>query len=157
METILVNNELSASIPDGFRMMDAAETKAAFGIDNPDMIALKDADRHIVLNIAWHNSNKLIAGLASTKSLAERVEKSLSKTYRNAGYKLEGYRQLELCGEQAVGFTCTYTMQGVPQTADIALFKHGASCYTIYSYMRTDSLAEARGIVDGVLSSLRIG
>lgn len=156
MATAAINGELSLSYPDSFHVMDADEMTQAFSVASPQMWAIWDTENHMIVSVVWQNSNKLIAGLASTKSLIERVEKSTAKTYRADGYTMDGYFTTSVCGNDAMGFRYSYTRFDVEQAGEVLLFKHGAACYTVYCVERAELAEQTHALFDGIVSSMSI-
>ena len=156
METAQLHGGLAATYPDGFCEMDAAQLREAFLDDNPNRWGIRDTDRHIMLSIFWHDSNRLIAGLASVKSLAERTRKLSEKAYAPYGYRFNGAFPAQIAGVEASGFAYEYTLAGVEQFAETIVFKNGKTCYTLYYFTQKELASENRAVLEGILSSLSL-
>ena len=155
MNTALINNELELAYPDGFHQMDGDELKKAFGIDN-DLWGIWDTENHIIVSVMWHTSNKLLASIASTKGLLERVEKATAKAYAKASYKPIDTFETSACGEKALGFRFAFQMQDVAQTGQVMAFKHGAACYYIHCYERTELMDRSHPLFEQVFSTIKL-
>ena len=155
METMQIHGGLTVGIPEGFHVMDDAELKLRFPDGIAERWAIRDEERHIVFTIIWHDApSGLLAKLVSTRSLAERVEKLTAKSLKHRGFRLAGRVDRELCGTEAKGFSCGYTVQDVPQSAEIMVLRNGLTCYTLYCIMQSDCLDQARPAYEEILASL---
>ena len=86
--------------------------------------------------------------------VAERVEKLTAKSLKSRDYRFAGRVSRELCGTEALGFSCGYTVQDVPQSAEIMVLRNGLTCYTLYCIMQSDCLDQARPAYEEILASL---
>lgn len=155
METARIHGGLTVGIPEGFHVMDDAELKLRFPDGIAERWAIRDEERHIVFTIIWHDApSGLLAKLVSTRSLAERVEKLTAKSLKHRGFRLAGRVDCELCGTEAKGFSCGYTVQDVSQSAEIIVLRNGLACYTLYCIMQSDCLDQARPAYEEILASL---
>ncbi len=155
METAQIHGGLTVGIPEGFHVMDDAELKLRFPDGIAERWAIRDEERHIVFTIIWHDApSGLLAKLVSTRSLAERVEKLTAKSLKHRGFRLAGRVDRELCGTEAKGFSCGYTVQDVSQSAEIIVLRNGLTCYTLYCIMQSDCLDQARPAYEEILASL---
>ena len=140
---MIVNSEISIEVPEGFSEMTEAEIREAYRQDYSDRWAIRDSERHIIICIQWHKNNALMASLADPESLIKNFESKISKAMKDNSYSLIGFGRTELCGIDAPSFRHTYQVEGVDQTSEVCIFKHGKVVYTVYSYYRTgDALAE---------------
>ena len=155
METTQIHGGLTVGIPEGFHVMDDAELKMRFPDGIAERWAIRDEKRHVVFTIIWHDApSGLLAKLVSTRSLAERVEKLTAKRLKHQGFRLAGRVDRELCGTEAKGFSCGYTVQDVSQSAEIIVLRNGLTCYTLYCIMQSDCLDQARPAYEEILASL---
>ena len=155
METTQIHGGLTVGIPEGFHVMDDAELKMRFPDGIAERWAIRDEERHVVFTIIWHDApSGLLAKLVSTRSLAERVEKLTAKRLKHQGFRLAGRVDRELCGTEALGFSCGYTVQDVSQSAEIIVLRNGLTCYTLYCIMQSDCLDQARPAYEESLASL---
>ena len=155
METARIHGGLTVGIPEGFHVMDDAELKLRFPDGIAERWAIRDEGRHVVFTIIWHDApSGLLAKLVSTRSLAERVEKLTAKSLKHRGFRLAGRVDRELCGTEAKGFSCGYTVQDVSQSAEIIVLRNGLTCYTLYCIMQSDCLDQARPAYEEILASL---
>ena len=155
METAQIHGGLTVGIPEGFHVMDDAELKMRFPDGIAERWAIRDEKRHVVFTIIWHDApSGLLAKLVSTRSLAERVEKLTAKRLKHQGFRLAGRVDRELCGTEAKGFSCGYTVQDVSQSAEIIVLRNGLTCYTLYCIMQSDCLDQARPAYEEILASL---
>ena len=156
MQTALLNDELSVGIPIGFHVMDREEEMRVFQDLTDDRWAIWDTHRHIIISIMWHVSNKFLVRFASTKDLIQRVEKKASKAYRANGYQAGEPYETQVCGTDGHAIRYEYEIGGVAQVSEVHIFKHEASCYTVYYYARKDAERKSRKVFQQVLDSMRL-
>ena len=156
MGTHVINGELTVSFPDGFHEMDATEQKKVFLGDAPNRWAIWDTQAHIILCITWHVSGKLLSKLASERDVLERTRKQVRKSYKTNPYReYEGF-STQVCGQRACGFAFDHVIEGVSQGAEIIVFKHGTSCYTVSYFSRKENESANHVVFEGILNSMHL-
>lgn len=153
MNQVLVNNELSLSYPDGFHIMDGAELAQAYQNSNPNRWGIWDKDRHLIVSVFWHRTNRLLVSLADAKSVAKSTERKLRKGLKSHGYSFHGFYERELCGQRTHGFHYQYQVGDVVQSGETIILKHGSLCYTIYCYTRKDTQLAGDPVFEEILRS----
>jgi len=160
MSDALINGSLRLTYPDGFHEMDGDELRRAFGDQTPDRWGIWDTDRHIIVSVAWHESNARLSRLASTKALAKRVQKHAAKTYAKQGYRAGGLFGIELCGAEAWGFDYRYDVGDIGQVGKALVLKHleGSTCccYTVYYHAREELAVASAEVLQAIMASMRI-
>ncbi len=152
MNTIILNHELKAVIPDGFHEMDEAERGNLNFYNEVPALCVCDPDRHIILSAAW-KKQALASMLLSSREIAEKMEKSFRKPMEPFGYRLEEFLEESIDGVAADGFRYSYTAEGVGMTGESFSFKKGKTFYYIHAYARTDLLDESLPVLRGILRS----
>lgn len=156
MQTALLNDELSVGIPNGFHVMDREEELRVFADNMADRWAIWDTHRRIIISVMWHVSNRFLVRFASTKDLIQRVEKKARKAYQANGYQAGEPYETQVCGTDAHAIRYEYEMGGVAQVSEVLIFKHEASCYTVYYYARKDAATKSRKVFQQVLDSMEL-
>lgn len=160
MGQTIVCDRLSIEFPEGFREMDAAELRRVHADHNDERWGIWDRERHAMLVVYWHDAgavtSKLLGGLASSKSLAERVRKTYRRMGKDSEYQEGELFSCEVSGREAWGFTCEYTVQGVRQAARIVLFKDDRRTFTVYLYTHKDLVDRNRQMFEGIMDSLAL-
>ena len=152
--TNIDGGKLFIALPGGFAILTPAELQALYGMDYDGMWGARDEARHMLVTVIWKDSGGLATKLADEKSLAKRVEKALSKTYRRLGYRCDGLLETRIAGREAHGFRYSYQPEGISQSCEVVVFKDGKRCYTLYYYTRLEVALENRPIYDSLLASL---
>lgn len=150
----IINDELSIAIPEGFRHMSTEELRRIYTTEIETIRGFWDEERHVIVIVTWNVSNKVIARIASVKDIAKRVEKAQSRALKGNAYRKDGFFDTTVAGEKARGVRFGYTVQGIGQDAEAVVFIHGASCYTLYYYCRSDDAQRLSPLHDDLLSSL---
>ena len=154
--TETINGELSITVPESFRAMTADELERGYGADFANMRGFWDQERHIIITITWHKSNKILMKLADVKTLVNRAEKHLARAYAGHDYRNDGFFETAIAGQQAQGVRYGYTVEGAAHDAEAIVFLHGTCSYTVYYYTRSANAANNATIRDEVLASMAI-
>lgn len=154
MQTAVVHDELSVAFPDSYHVMDKDEQLKAYVDDNPCRWCIKDADTRVMIAIFWHDSNKFLSKLVSTKSLAKRAEGLSKRIYRTHFYKLQEFFSKRICDTDAEGFAFEYANNGEAYSGQTIVFKHDACCYTLYWYAPKESGGDTLGAFEAIIESL---
>lgn len=164
MNPVLVDHEwLAATLPDGFETIPHEELEALLGVRSDCIWGVRDTERHIMMNITWKDSNKLLTKLMSEKSFAkqmnERYGKRCIKRSADMGnYRCGGFYERDVTGAsaRAQGFRFSYTVQGIEQGGEVLIFKRGVRCYALTYYTRLEVAEQNRSVYDVFLSSLEV-
>ena len=155
-KTYIDDGGLAIELPDGFAVLTQEKLQALYGMDYTEMWGARDESRHIAITVIWKDAAALLAKLASEESLAKRVEKALSKSYRASGYRCGEYFAACIAGKDARGFRYSYEPEGIPQECEVVVFRNGGRCYTLYYYTRTEVAQANRPAYDAMLASLAL-
>lgn len=150
----LINNELSITLPEGFRTMDAEELQRSYGQRVDTMHGYRDEGRHAILTVMWNDSNKLAARIAGAKAIAKRAEKLHARMNKDADYHFEGFFDTQLAGCKARGIRYGYSREGVAYDAQTIIFLHEGCCYSVYYYTHAKLAEQNAGALEAILSSL---
>ena len=154
MAAITLNDEMKITFPEGFTVMSREELKQAYGDDIPDRYGMKDAEKHMIFCVYWHEGPKFLSKLADCKSLRDRCEKLISKSMRNHSYKLEGRFESSLCGMEVQGFRHSYILQDIEFVSEVRVLKKDNVCYTLYYYTRSETEKANEPVRDEILNSI---
>lgn len=155
MNQAKVNGEIAVQYPDGFHEIDGSELVAMYNDGYENRWAIRDKERHAILCIQWHRNNALLAKIGDPATVIRSTESKMRKGMKDHNYSLMGFKDSIVCGIEAKSFTHTYTVEGVDQTSEVTVFKHGCVFYTVYSYWRTGDDAVASVLTD-IISNLSI-
>ena len=132
MAAITLNDEMKVTFPEGFTVMSREELKQAYGDDIPDRYGMKDAEKHIIFCVYWHEGPKFLSKLADCKSLRDRCEKLISKSMRNH----------------------SYILQDIEFVSEVRVLKKDNVCYTLYYYTRSETEKANEPVRDEILNSI---
>ena len=154
-QTILLNNRLSMTFPEGFSEMDA-ETLAAkrFSMDGAGT-GLSDPERHMIVSIGWEKS-AFAAFVLNEKDLAKKSEENIRVPMKQYGYVLKGFSSGTIAGRKARGFRYEYSVQETDMTAECWVFKYDKTFYYLNYYTRSALIAENEKVWQDVLASARL-
>lgn len=155
MQQATIHDRLEISYPDSFRTMTADELRQAYGMDYADMWGIRDEENHIILAVIWKESSEMLQKLASSKSLAKRVDGKLRKALRKQGYRAGEHFERPIAGQSAPGFGYSYQAQGVAQACEAIVLREGNCTFTLYYYTRSELEQDNRPTYESMLSSLR--
>ncbi len=154
METVLLNDQLSVSIPDGFHVMSREEiSQLNFSGEAPQW-CIRDEERHVIFTIAWKKTNALFSMVLSEKDVAKSMEKSLRGSMQSVNYQLEEFVSSSLDGKSAEGFTYDYVVDDVGMHGIIYSVKQKKCFYYIYGYIRQQLRKEGEEAVEQILNSI---
>ncbi len=107
METVVLNNEMQLSYPDGFHVMSEEElSKMTFYGEAPGW-CISDPERHIDLSVSWKKTNGLFAKILNTREIAKNMEAQIRKPMGQYGYRLDSFLEKELGGRRERTVICT--------------------------------------------------
>lgn len=152
----VINGELSITLPDGFRAMAPDEVKSIYSTDVDTICGFRDEERHVIVVVTWNVSNRVAAKIASPRDIAKRVEKAQSRALKRNGYRKDGFFDAQAAGQRASGVRFGYTAEGIEHDAEAIVFIHGATCYILYCYSRSENAQRDAALRDELLASLSI-
>ena len=159
MTSVLVDGEqLSVSLPEGFAPIPHAELESLVGFRYDRMWGVRDAERHMLLNVTWKDSSKLLLKIASERMLANRADEGFARRHRKDGYRCDGrfVRAVAGADAKAHGFRFSYAIGGIGQEGEVFVFTRGKRCYTLCYYTRPEVAAENHSVYDEIVESLEI-
>ena len=159
METVLTDNEwLAITLPEGFDEIENAELQEIMGIRYNQVWGVRDTNRHMLINVTWKDSNKLLTKLVREKARAEQIDKSFSRCHNGKDYTCRGFfeRTVRGASAQAQGFGFCYTVEGILQEGEVLVFKRDIRCYTLCYYTRSDVAETNRPTYEAILESLEV-
>ena len=141
METVILNDSLRFSFPDGFRKMSEEELKQVCTYKSGPGVCLRDDDRHIIVSLG-HRRAGLLAALLNGKDLIKSAQSRIAGVMKPFGYRLTGYQDRVLAGKTAPSFQYTYTAQGVRMVGECCALKMNKTLYYLHCYVRQSCLEE---------------
>lgn len=151
---MLLNNELVMECPEGFHVMTEEERGKINLLEDGQWVGLSDPDRHMMITIGWKELGGIMAKLMSGKSLAENIEKQISKGMAAFGYESEGSRERQIAGMDAAGFGYKYAAQGIDMVGEAYAAKKNKTAYYFYLYAREELKSESLAVWEEFLRSL---
>ena len=152
--TEIINQEISIGVPDGFHIMSAEELTKVYVTSDPKRWGIWDQDRHVIITVLWQDLNALTAMLADIDAAAVRNEQMTKKGYEGHGYALEGFRDAQISGHHARGYSFTYDIQDVHQHVATLLFKAGKRIYSINCIGRNENCEADQKLFEDVLKTV---
>ena len=142
--------------PDGFHVLSEEEEKHVFQDDNPNRAGIWDKDRHVIVAVLWHSSNKLLIALAgNAKGVAQNNESRISRVLKDDGYKKGEFLEMQIAGNKAYGFSYEYEVQGVIQCCRTISVIEGVTCYNIYFYGRRENEETGLKLFEEILRTVQ--
>ena len=154
METALLNNELTISVPDGFHVMDDEELGKLNSYGEKPGWCITDPDRHITVSIAW-KKGAVASFLLSSREIAKKMDMSLQKMMAPYGYERQMFVQEDLGGRDAFGFLYSYDVQEIGMSGESLSAKNGKTFYYVHCYMRRELLEESLPVLKKIFESCR--
>ena len=151
-----INGELTITLPDSFKAIEADELERIYPITYPTMRGFRNEQDHIVLTVMWNESNKLAVKLTNAAALAKRAQKNLARANKDRDYHFEGFFDTKVTGIEARGVRYSYTVEGTPHIGEVIIFLRGICCYTLYYYTRAQLASQNESIRNQVLESISL-
>ena len=155
MNTITLNNEMTLTFPDSFRVMDASEREKLNFIEEGQGECLQDKEHHILISIGWKPLGAFISFLIGTKDAAKNMKLAIRNAMQQYGFTDNGSRQISLVQETAEGFCYEYEAQSIPMYGESYVVKHSKTFYYLNCYGRQESKEECKEIWYDILASVR--
>ena len=134
---LTLNQQLTISFPEGFRVMDEAERSKLNVLGKGPGECITDPERHVVMSFGW-KAVGLAALLLSAKDAAGKAESDICKAMSGYGYHLGGFLSREVGGEKAEGFAFDYEAQGIRMYAESFVVKYKKVLYFLHFYTRRE-------------------
>ena len=149
MNSMIVNEELTMNVPEGFHIMTEEELAQLKYFDKP-MWLITDPDRHIIFTISWRKSG-LAALLLKPKEVIKKMEPQLRKVMKPYDYRFQDYLETDMGGQQAEGFLYAYKSKEIDMCGVAFSVKKGKVFYYIYCYMREELLGKSRPVLEEIM------
>ncbi|MBR3359010.1 MAG: hypothetical protein IKG46_14420 [Solobacterium sp.] len=154
METAVLNETVTLTLPDGFEQMSEEEMKGMQFTEPGPGMCYKDTERHIIVSFGWKDAG-LASLLVSTKEIAKNMEPHLAKALKPYGYRLLDIVQDTFGTKNVSGVKYEYTAQDTPMYAESWGFKEGKTIFYIHYYTRKETEAENKAVWEEIRASLR--
>lgn len=153
MEKILLNDQLTLSIPDGFHIMSPEELSGLGTGTEPAKWGISDPERHMIVAVTWKKFNGLLTALAGTKDVAKGMEARLRGSMKQYGFELETYLSKTIGGQAADGIRYSYVVQGIAMTAELLAVKYNKTYYYPSCFFHQELRDESLRVWEGILES----
>lgn len=137
MEPVVLNEELTLNLPEGFRILSEEERKAMPSTDEPPAWCARDGQRHLVIVAYWKKIGGLSAMLINEKDVIRHVEQTVSKPMAQYGYHLENWESILIGDRKAQGICYSYQAEGIGMMADSFVVKSRRTLYYFHAYSRS--------------------
>ncbi len=158
MTEVLLNEELSFTYPDGFRVLEAAEVSRLFSANGLERWAIWDEDRRAIFCLQWRTVRGIAAALVHPKNHVRRVVMRARASYRGEECEASPLSACTVAGEPAYEASFTYSELGVRQRARVMAFKHShkgsTTVYTLYFYTRESDVESNGAVLRSLLSTM---
>lgn len=154
MSDLLLNNELSLPVPDGFHVMTDEECKGMNIMGDGKWVGLSDPERHILVIAGWKQPPAFALMLLSEKDLAKNMEKQIGSALQPAGYASEGFTEKVIAGTKACGAQYRYTASGTEMVAASYSMKFRKKTYYFHFYGREALREESITVWNEMLESI---
>ena len=152
MNSLIVNEELTMNVPEGFHIMTEEEMAQLKYFDKP-MWLITDPDRHMIFTVSWRKSG-LAALLLKPKDIIKKMEPQLRKAMKPYDYGFQSYLQADMGGLPAEGFLYAYKSKKLDMCGAAFSVKKGKTFYYIYCYMREEFLGESRLVLEEIMQGV---
>lgn len=155
MPSLTINNELSLRYPDGFCEMSADELLRFFS-SAQNRQGIYNADRHILLSVAWTKPG-VLNYLTDVRTILLRAELGMKRAIPS--YRQTEMFQTEIAGKkgQAIRFSFTAQDTDAPQIGELTVFRAGNKFYAITCVAREEGMDESLAILSDITRSLSLG
>ena len=154
MESITLNDELTLTYPEGFRVLTQDEMDSMQFLEKGAGICLSDPERHILISVGWKRPGVLAGLMLNAGDLAKNSEKTIRKAMQNMGYRCRGFEKKQIAGNRAEGFGYEYSAQGVEMLGETYVTKIEKTVYYFNFYARREREAEAMTVWKQILETV---
>ena len=154
MESITLNDELTLTYPEGFRVLTQDEMDSMQFLEKGPGTCLSDPERHILISVGWKRPGVLAGLMLNAGDLAKNSEKTIRKAMQNMGYRCRGFEKKQIAGNRAEGFGYEYSAQGVEMLGETYVTKIEKTVYYFNFYARREREAEAMTVWKQILETV---
>ena len=155
MSNILIH-KMEMTIPEGFYELGEEELARMNFLSNGPCVCLSDPERHMIISLGLKQTGRFASALLSAKDLGRNMEKQLKKWMRPYDYRPGDFREREIAGMSAFGFSYGYTVQDVEMYGESYAAKEGKVIYYLHLYAREALKEDSIAVWDKILSSARM-
>lgn len=155
MESITLNDELTLTYPEGFRVLTQDEMDSMQFLEKGPGTCLSDPERHILISVGWKRPGVLAGLMLNAGDLAKNSEKTIRKAMQNMGYRCRGFEKREIAGNRAEGFGFEYSAQGVEMLGETYVMKIGKTIYYLNFYTRRECETETAAVWEQILETIK--
>ena len=153
MTDVLINKELTLSVPEGYRLMDAVELERYFGLSY-NRWGILDKKRRIIVSVSWTDKDNY--GLfADLKRVVDKAEETFAKNL--IAYRRTGDVETTVASIKAKGVRFTYKTDKTESETDgeVVILKRQRLFYAIYYISAKDRFDENLPEFETMLGSVR--
>ena len=155
MSKATINESSTLEIPDSFSPMDAGELRKLFRNDDPDRWGTWDRENHVMITVMWKDYPKLLARFADLKTVCRKNEQLSGKGYAGHEYRCGGFFSTAAGELPAEGYSFSYQIGDISQSAETVLFKQGRTIYSMTCAGRAENRAADHETFAGILKGVR--
>ncbi len=153
MTDVLINKELTLSVPEGYRLMDAVELENYFGLEY-NRWGILDKKRSIIVSVSWTDKQRL-SMFADVKSMTKDAEATFKKNLK--GYTRTEEFRTTVSSEKALGLKFEYITDKTEaeQAGEVVIVRFKKKFYAIYYISVKAKFAEYLPEFETMLASIR--
>ncbi len=155
MNKELINQSVSVTLPDSFTPMTEAELCRVFQNNDPGRWGARDQENHIMLTVMWKNYPPLLSKLAGLKSVCAKNEQLNARGYAGHGYQCGGFFSREVDGFPAEGYSFSYRVGDILQSAETVLFKLDKAVWSVTCVGRAENRSADHETFSEILDGIR--
>ncbi len=134
-----IGHSLSIAIPDGFHVMDSQELQQVFLSYDPNRWGIWNKETHVRVTVLWKDYPLLLSKLADLKTVCRKNEQMTAKGYAGHNYLCGRFFSVTVAGQSAEGYSFTYSIDDIRQSAETVLIKKGKTIYSITCVGRVEN------------------
>ena len=154
MTDVLINKELTLSVPEGYRLMDAIELENYFGLEY-NRWGILDRKRRIIVSVCWTYKDN-VGMFADIKAAVKGAEATFKKNLKNYTRTEEVNTQIN--SEKAYGVRFEYVTDktGAEQAGEVVVVRFKKKFYAVYYISTKANFGEYLPEFENMLASIRI-
>lgn len=153
METVLLNDELNLTYPEGFHVMSREELSGYNFYSEAPGWCINDADRHMIFSVSWKQVPGIFARMLKAKDIAKTMEGQMAQAMKAYEYRLDTFVSWTPGGKAAEGFRYEYKVQETDMTGVSLAVKVKNTFYYVHIYYRSALKEESLPVMEDILNS----
>ena len=152
MNTVIINDELKITYPDGFIERNEQEKSGMNFYGRIPDLCINDPERHITVSVAFKQYGAVAAALANRKGVARSMCKKTAELMKEFNFRKIGFITQKVGAFTADGFGYSYEAQNVKMLGRSFVVKSRRTFYYIHCYYRAELEDESLSVIDGILA-----